>query len=120
MILSRNKFYINLMFYLQELGHKVLIYDQRLFEKKISEPYIGHTLKVNPSERIINWVNENFKPIGNENIFYVTILDASITQVEFENKEAKNFDEVVSTIKLADDFYKNSFYSIKEIPLNAF
>ena len=30
----------------------------------------------------------------------------------------KNFDEVVSTIKLADDFYKNSFYSIKEIPLN--
>ena len=64
-----------------------------IFEKTISEPYIGHTLKVNPSERIINWINENFKPIGNENIFNVSILDASITQVEFENKEAKNFDE---------------------------
>ena len=64
-----------------------------IFEKKISDPYIGHTLKVNPSERIINWINDNFKPIGNENIFYVTILDASITQTKFENKEAKNFDE---------------------------
>ena len=64
-----------------------------IFEKKISEPYIGHTLKVNPSERIINWINENFKPIGNENIFNVKILDAAITQKQFENKEAKNFDE---------------------------
>ena len=64
-----------------------------IFEKKISTPYIGHTLKVNPSERIINWINENFKPIGNENIFNVTILDASITQKQFENKESKNFDE---------------------------
>jgi hypothetical protein len=64
-----------------------------IFEKKISDPYIGHTLKVNPSERIINWVNDNFKPIGNENIFNVTILDASITQTQFENKEAKKFDE---------------------------
>ena len=66
---------------------------KEIFEKKISDPYIGHTLKVNPSERIINWINENFKPIGNENIFNVTILDASITQIQFENKEAKNFDE---------------------------
>jgi hypothetical protein len=64
-----------------------------IFEKNISDPYIGHTLKVNPSERIINWINENFKPIGNENIFNVTILDASITQTQFENKDAKNFDE---------------------------
>ena len=64
-----------------------------IFEKKISDPYIGHTLKVNPSERIINWINDNFKPIGNENIFNVTILDASITQNLFENKDAKNFDE---------------------------
>ena len=64
-----------------------------IFEKKISDPYIGHTLKVNPSERIINWINDNFKPIGNENIFNVTILDASITQTQFENKDSKNFDE---------------------------
>ena len=64
-----------------------------IFEKKISDPYIGHTLKVNPSERIINWINDNFKPIGNENTFIVTILDASITQIQFENIEAKKFDE---------------------------
>ena len=66
---------------------------KEIFEKKISAPYIGHTLKVSPSERIINWINDNFKPIGNENIFNVTILDASITQTQFENKQAKNFDE---------------------------
>ena len=66
---------------------------KEIFEKKISDPYIGHTLKINPSERIINWINDNFKPIGNENIFNVTILDASITQTQFENKDAKNFDE---------------------------
>ncbi len=29
-----------------------------------------------------------------------------------------SFDAIESTIKLADDFYKTSFYSIKEIPLN--
>ena len=66
---------------------------KEIFENKISDPYIGHTLKINPSERIINWINQNFKPIGNENTFIVTILDASITQKQFENIEAKNFDE---------------------------
>ena len=64
-----------------------------IFEKKISEPYIGYTLKVDPSQRIINWVNDNFIAIGTENTFNVTILDASITQTQFINKEAKNFDE---------------------------
>ena len=64
-----------------------------IFEKKISDPYIGHTLKVETSQRIKNWVNDNFKPIGNENKFEVVILDASIIKTEFENKDAKNFDE---------------------------
>ena len=66
---------------------------KQIFEKKISDPYIGHTLKINPSERIISWINDNFKSIGNENNFNVAILDASITQTQFANKEAKNFDE---------------------------
>ena len=30
----------------------------------------------------------------------------------------RNFEEINSTIKLADTFYKNSFYSIREIPLS--
>ena len=42
-----------------------------IFERKISDPYIGHTLTVSPSQRIINWINDNFKPIGNENTFNV-------------------------------------------------
>ncbi len=66
---------------------------KQVFEKKITEPFIGHTLEVNPSQRIINWVNDNFRAIGNENIFVISILDASLLQNEFENTEAKNFDE---------------------------
>ena len=31
---------------------------------------------------------------------------------------AENFEEISSTIKLADTFYKNSFYSIKDIPIS--
>ena len=30
----------------------------------------------------------------------------------------ENFEEILSTINLADTFYKNSFYSIKEIPIS--
>ena len=63
------------------------------FEKKISDPYIGYTLNISPTQRIINWVNDNFKAIGNENSFNITILDASLKQTKFENKEAQNFDE---------------------------
>ena len=63
-----------------------------IFEKKFSEPYIGHTLKVDPSQRVISWVNDNFNNIGKENIFVISILDASLLQTEFENTQAKNFD----------------------------
>ena len=30
----------------------------------------------------------------------------------------ENFEEISSTIKLADTFYENSFYSIKDIPIS--
>ena len=63
------------------------------FEKKISDPYIGHTLETEPSQRIVNWVNDNFKTMGNENKFEVLILDASLLKTEIENKDAKNFDQ---------------------------
>ena len=69
---------------------------KQIFEKKFSAPYIGHTLKIDTSQRIISWVNDNFKSIGNENNFVVSILDASLSQIEFENTEAKNFDEKIN------------------------
>ena len=28
---------------------------KKIFEKKISDPYIGYTLKISPDQRIINW-----------------------------------------------------------------
>ena len=66
---------------------------KKIFEKKISDPYIGYTLKISPDQRIINWITDNFNPIGNENNFIVNILDASIIQTEFKIDDAKNFDE---------------------------
>ena len=82
---------------------------KEIFEKKFSDPYIGHTLKVDPSQRVINWVNDNFKSIGNENIFVVSILDASLSQIEFENTEAKNFDEKIN--------YKYELFYLPEFSL---
>ncbi len=69
---------------------------KEIFEKKFSDPYIGHTLEVDPSQRVINWVNDNFYNIGKENIFVISILDASLLQTEFENTQAKNFDEKIN------------------------
>ena len=69
---------------------------ENIFENKISEPYIGHTLKIDPSQRVSNWVNDNFKAIGTENKFEVVILDASLLNTEFKNKDAKNFDEKIN------------------------
>ena len=34
--------------------------------------------------------------IGNENNFNVTIIDATLTKIQFENDEAKNFDEKIN------------------------
>ena len=73
------------------LASRIVI--KTIFEEKISEPYIGHTLKISPKQRLINWVKDNFKPIGNENNFNVTILDASLIRTEFLNKNAKSFNE---------------------------
>jgi len=64
-----------------------------IFEKKITDPYIGHTLRIEPSQRIANWINDNFKAIGNENKLEVVILDSSLLKTAFENKDTKNFDE---------------------------
>ena len=79
---------------------------KKIFEKKITDPFIGHTLKVSPDQRIINWINDNFKAIGNENNFVVNILDASIIQTEFKIDDAKNFDE-------KNNFKYNLFYLVE-------
>ena len=44
----------------------------------------------------------------------IVVLD-SLTA---SNISEKNFEEISSTINLADTFYKNSFYSIKDIPVS--
>ena len=64
-----------------------------IFQQKISDPYIGHTIDINPTERIVNWVDDNFNLVGNENNFYVNIIDASLIKTKVKNNNAKKFDE---------------------------
>lgn len=67
-----------------------------IFEKKITEPYIGHTVQISPSQRVVNWLNDNFKTIGNQNRLEVDILDASLIEKKFQNKNATNFDNKIN------------------------
>lgn len=109
MIQSRNKFYINLMYYLQEIGHNVLIYDQRLFEKKLSESYLEWIKK-----------NINLKYLKKPNLPFVS---KKITNTDFEFFEhtiSKNENQNIINIKpfyLADHYYfdKMGFSAWSEI-----
>ena len=67
----------------------------KIFEEKISDLNIGHTLDSTPDKRVVNWVNSNFKAMGNENSFEINILDATLTKKEIANKNAKQFDEKI-------------------------
>jgi hypothetical protein len=109
MIPSRNRFYINLMFYLQEIGHKILIYDQRLFEKELSESYS-------------NWIKKkiNFKFLKRPNLPFVS---KKLTNSDFEFYEhtiTTNKNQNIINIKpfyLPDHYYfdKMGFSAWSEI-----
>ena len=47
----------------------------------------------------------------------ISLISTSIVFISFLYIN-QNFEEISSTIKLADTFYENSFYSIKDIPIN--
>ena len=97
MIPSRNRFYINLMFYLQELGHKILIYDQRLFEKELSGSYIEWIKK-----------NINFKYLKKPNLPFVSKKITNSDFEFFEHTITKNKNQNIINIKpfyLSDHYY---------------
>ena len=109
MIPSRNRFYINLMFYLQELGHKVLIYDQRLFEKTLSESYLA-------------WIKKyiNFKYLKKPNLPFVSKKIKNNDFDFFEHTITKNESQNIINIKpfyLSDHYYfdKMGFSAWSEI-----
>tara|TARA_Y100001970_G_scaffold191696_1_gene233025 strand:- start:6868 stop:7428 length:561 start_codon:yes stop_codon:yes gene_type:complete len=64
-----------------------------IYEKKITDPYIGYTLAVSPTDRLESWIKENFNSIGNENIFEINVIESSLIQNEIPNKDAKKFND---------------------------
>ncbi len=105
MIPSRNRFYINLMFYLQELGHKVLIYDQRLFEKKLSKSYL-------------EWIKKkiNFKYLKKSNLPFISKKLTSSDYEFFEHTISKNINQNIINIK---PFYLPDYYYFDKMGFSA-
>ena len=105
MITSRNRFYINLMNYLQELDHKVLIYDQRLFEKKLSNSYL-------------EWIKKiiNFKYLKKPNLPFVSKKLTNSDFEFFEHTITKNENQNIINIK---PFYLTNHYYFDKMGFSA-
>ncbi len=105
MITSRNRFYINLMYYLQELDHKVLIYDQRLFEKKLSVSYL-------------EWIKKiiNFKYLKKPNLPFVSKKLTNSDFEFFEHTITKNENQNIINIK---PFYLTNHYYFDKMGFSA-
>ncbi len=58
-----------------------------------SEENIEDQLDNTPINLINSWINDNIDNFGNQNKFYINILQASIKKNEIENKEAKKYEE---------------------------
>ena len=73
-----------------------------IFEKKISEPYIGHTLKVSPSQRLINWINES---INTQKEYKINILVGckNTRENDYDRFEDNNFYSFYIDIDLEED-----------------
>ena len=97
MITSRNKFYINLMYYLQEIGYKIKIYDQRLFERNLTESYF---------EWIKKYINNKFfrKP----NLPYVSKKITNSYFDFFEHTISK--DSNINILNIKPFYLPNHYY----------
>tara|TARA_A100001011_G_C14307385_1_gene843805 strand:+ start:284 stop:856 length:573 start_codon:yes stop_codon:yes gene_type:complete len=63
------------------------------YSPSFSENNIEYQLSSPPVSRIQNWIEQNISKFGNQNKFYINILDASISRIEINNENAKSFEE---------------------------
>lgn len=63
------------------------------YNSAFSEENIEDQLDKSPLEIVSSWNKKNIKNIGNENKFYINIIDASISKKEIENIDAKKYEE---------------------------
>ena len=63
------------------------------YQSKFVDPYIDHSLRYPPIERLKSWIQSNIKPFGKNNKLKINILDASIKKIEEQDLKAKKFEE---------------------------
>ncbi len=66
---------------------------EQTYELKFADPYIDHSLKYPPIERLKSWIQTNVNLLGYNNKLKVNILDASIKKTEEQDLKAKKFEE---------------------------
>ncbi len=62
------------------------------YEPIYQEPYVDHSLKNPPVDRLKSWINTNIITTGLENTLQIRILDASIKRFEEQNIDAKKYE----------------------------
>ena len=95
------------------------------YEQKFSDTNIENNFKNPPIVRIESWIQDNINNFGNENIFVINVLDASINRKEIINENAKKLEE--KTIYIYEVFilveyelYDNSNYLIANTTVESF
>ena len=66
---------------------------KNLYESKLNEPYIDHSM-INPPINFLNeWFNKNINTIGSENKFQINTIEASLKKSEIPNTDSKKYKE---------------------------
>ena len=63
------------------------------YESKVNGNYIDYYLNQSPKDYLNIWFQDNINIIGNENIFEINLLDASLKKSEVLNNEASKYGE---------------------------
>ena len=79
---------------------------EQTYESKFVDPYIDHSLKYPPVERLKSWIQTNVNIFGDNNQLKINIFDASIKKTEEQDLKAKKFEE-------KDKFKYELFYLIE-------
>jgi len=66
-----------------------------VYEIKYVDPYIDHSMKFPPLQRVSDWLDQNINIFGSYNKLIIDIIDASITRVKKENKNNKKYEEKI-------------------------
>ena len=67
------------------LSSKIEIVDD--YKQTFQDPYVEHVVEFSPSDRLIDWANNNIRGFGNENSLVILIKNASIVSSTIKEDE---------------------------------